>query len=195
MKAGKILRRVFAVILIIFFAALVLRIFMLSDSRTLSDIYPTKAAKTAYSEDGEKAFQTHKPANEISSDGYYGAYAICYSESTEEMQLTVRYNDSLPERYLSGSDPDNYKWELRDGEGNVISHGTVLDTAEKYRYNYIRLAFDGVSIDKETQLSLFLICEECDYPDEDTKGFVIHKAGGEFKEYRLSSAEISALED
>lgn len=193
MKIGKIIKKIVAALFVIFFAALIVRIFLLSDSRTLSDIYPTSSAADAYATAGDDAFLTHKTADEISEDGYFGAYALCYSKISGELQITARYNDSLHNRYLMGSDPQKYKWELRDGDGSVLSHGTVLDTVEKYRYNYVRLAFYDVSIGKDTTVYLFLICDECEYPEKDTKGFAVHHPGQSFTTYKLSDAERSAL--
>ena len=194
MKIGKIVKFIFAALFIVFMAAVILRIFMLKDSRTLSDIYPTEAAKTAYAEDGSSAFLTHKPADEISSDGYYSAYAIVYAPEEKELQLTVRYNDSLPERYMLGSIPENYAWELRDGDGTVIAEGTVLDIAEKYRYNYVRVAFDGVEIGDDDELYLFLISDEVQYPEADTEGLRLHGPENSFKTYKPDKSEKKTLE-
>lgn len=194
MKIGKIVKFIFAALFIVFMAAVILRIFMLKDSRTLSDIYPTEAAKTAYAEDGSSAFLTHKPAEEISSDGYYSAYAIVYAPEEKELQLTVRYNDSLPERYMLGSIPENYAWELRDGDGTVIAEGTVLDTAEKYRYNYVRVSFDGVEIGDDDELYLFLISDEVQYPEADIEGLRLHGSDTGFKTYKPDKSEKKMLE-
>ena len=194
MKIGKVVKFIFAALFIVFMAAVILRIFMLKDSRTLSDIYPTDAAKTAYAEDGSSAFLTHKPAEEISSDGYYSAYAMVYAPEEKELQLTVRYNDSLPERYMLGSIPENYAWELRDVDGTVIAKGTVLDTAEKYRYNYVRVAFNGVEIDNDDELYLFLISDEVQYPEADTEGLRLHGPENSFKTYKPDKNEKNALE-
>lgn len=194
MKIGKVVKFIFAALFIVFMAAVILRIFMLKDSRTLSDIYPTEAAKTAYAEDGSGAFLTHRPAEEISSDGYYSAYAMVYAPEEKELQLTVRYNDSLPERYMLGSIPENYAWELRDGDGTVIAEGTVLDTVEKYRYNYVRVAFDGVEIGDDDELYLFLISDEVQYPEADTEGLRLHGPENSFKTYKPDKSEKKTLE-
>lgn len=193
MKIGKIIKKIIAALFVIFFAALLIRIFMLTDSRTLSDIYPTDSAVSSYAANGDSAFLTHDTADEISDDGYFGAYAMCYDEKSDEMQITARYNDSLHEKYLMGSDPEKFVWELRDGDGNTISRGRVLDTAEKYQYNYVRLAFGGVEIGEDTQIYMFLICEECEYPDDDTEGFAVHRPNQDFKTYKLSGDEKKAL--
>lgn len=194
MKLGKIIKRIFTALFLIFMAAIIFRIFMMTDSRTLSDIYPTDAAKAAYAENGSKAFLTHKCAGEISDDGYYGAYGLVYCPEAEELQLTARFNDSLHEKYLDNTDPERYNWELRDNDGNTVAEGEVLERDEKYQYNYVRIAFDGVKIEKDTILNLFLICEEREYPEEGTEGMKIHAPTQEFKAYKLSKDEIKALE-
>ncbi len=193
MKLKKILRILFATLFIIFMGYIVFRIAMMKDSRTLSDIYATDGAISAFAEDGDGAFLTHRTAEEISGDGYFAAYAMVYIPSSRELQITARYNDSVPNRYLLGSDPDNYAWELRDADGNVLARGKILDFREKYIYNYVKLSFENIDITDDTELRLFLISEDVNYPDDGTDGLLIHRAGTDFKEYKPDKTERTAL--
>ena len=78
-----------------------IRIAMSANRGVLKDIYPTEKAIEAYEADGKEAFLTHKLSSDISPDGYFAAYAMTYAPSVGELQMTVRYNDSLPEKYIA----------------------------------------------------------------------------------------------
>ena len=59
MKAGKVVKNVFLILLLAFFALILIRIFMMEDKRTLKEIYPTDGAKAAYSQLSGDAFTYH----------------------------------------------------------------------------------------------------------------------------------------
>ena len=193
MKIKKILKFTFAALLIVFAAFIGFRIFMTSDRSTLDEVYPTEAFCKAYQRKGADAFVTYKLPYDMSEDGYFTAYSPAYEKVSEELQITVRYNDSLSENYLPGSDPETYYFELRDGEGNTISRAAVAETRERYFYNHLRLVFSDVDITGESEIYLFLCCDESQYPAEHTRGIIIkHPSFGE-KALRLSRAEKEEL--
>ena len=195
MKVGKIIKTVLLLCLAAFFAFILVRILMQSDTRTLRELYPTENARSAFEKEGEDAFSYHKMSSEISSDGYFSAYGMVYCKSTGELQLTARYNDSLMNKYLDGADEDGFRWVLYDSEGNILSDGKILDKAKKYQYNYVRIAFENVEADENTDIMLRLICEEKDYPDEDKiPNFYVHFASTEFEKYDLSAKERKLFE-
>lgn len=192
MKIGKIIKWLFFALIAAVFLFILVRIFMLDDKRTFRDIYPTESARAAYAADGEGAFSYHKLPMDISSDGYFMAYGMVYCEKSGEMQLTVKYNDSLTDIYLEGSSAEDYRWELEDENGKTVAVGKVLDTAEKYQYNYIRMAFENVKCDGE--LYLKLVCEKLGYPREgEDPNLAVHTERNTFKEYRLSKEEKEIL--
>ncbi|MBE6586957.1 MAG: hypothetical protein E7647_00920 [Ruminococcaceae bacterium] len=193
MKLGKILKICFISMLVIFLSFIAIRIFMSSDRSCLDSVFPTDAAKTAYESYGESAFTTNPIPSDMSADGYFTAYALAYCESEKELQITVRYNESLPENYLIGSDPDKYYFELRDAEGNTVSSSRTVDTKDRYFYRHLRLAFSDVESDSE--LYLFLICEECAYPADHTDGILVRHPSLESKHLKLSKNEKSALSE
>ncbi|MBE6714309.1 MAG: hypothetical protein E7575_03350 [Ruminococcaceae bacterium] len=193
MKIGKILKYIFISILVIFIAIVMIRVFMNAERSTLSDIFPTESAKKAYASQGEKAFKTHKLVKDITQDGYFTAYALSYCESAKELQITVRYNDSLPEKYLKGTSRDEYYFKLCDEDGNLIATGNILKEKHRYFYNYLRLSFDGVEITDTTHLRLYLCVDSVGYPDEDTEGLLIHYPEQKFKKLSLSKDEKKSL--
>lgn len=193
MKIFKILKIAFISAMVIFVGFLAIRMFMTSDRSALSSVYPTEDATKAYESLGNDAFKTHKLLSDMSEDGYYTAYAFTYCESEKEVQITVRYNESLSENYLVGSDPEKYYFELRDAEGNTIARSKAVDTKERYFYRHIRLAFSDVDLSDYEYVYLFLVCDECSYPAEHTEGILIHHSSMEFKTYKLSKSEKEAL--
>ena len=195
MKLGKICKYTVISILIVFLLFLAARIFMTSDRGTLEDIYPTSAAINAYEKQGEDAFSTAKIPHDMSEDGYFIAYAPIYCESEKEFQITVRYNDSLSENYLPDSDPEKYYFELRDGDGNTVSTADVVNEKELYFYNHFRLSFEGVEITEETELYIFLCCDESSYPAEHTKGIMVAHPSMTYRKASLSGKEKKLLSE
>ncbi len=193
MKLGKILKTCFVTMMVIFMSFIAIRIFMTSDRSALDTVYPTESATAAYESIGKDAFKTHSLPSDMSEDGYFTAYALTYCESEKELQITVRYNESLSENYLIGSDPENYYFELRDKDGDTIAKSRSVDTKDRYFYRHIRLAFSDVDLDDHEEIYLFLISEECSYPADHTEGILVHHPSIEFKPYKLSKSEISAL--
>ncbi len=190
MKAKRILRGVFLGICALVLILMLIRIFLMSDNKALTDIYPTENARAAYANGAE--LLSHDVFEDIADDGYYSANGIIWCPDTGELQITGRYNDSLF-NYLECADTVEFTWRLEDKGANKTYEGEVVDSAEKYIYNYRKIIFEGVEISDESELYLFL-CYEDKYPVEDkTKGLLIHIPGDEFKSYKLSKDEIEKL--
>ncbi len=193
MKLKKIIKYTFIALILVFVVFLSLRIFMTSDRSTLTDIYPTDAAKASYEKNGDSAFVTFKLPYDMSEDGYFTAYSPAYCKDGQELQITVRYNDSISENYLVGSDPDKYYFELRDSDGNTVAKASIVDEKERYFYNHFRLAFSDIEINENTELYLFLCCDECTYPADHTKGIIVVHPSFPEKDLKLSKSETDAL--
>lgn len=166
MKFRKVLRGIFLTLFFIVLGFFLFRIIFMEDKSTLKNVYPTDKAVNAYAELGDEAFKYHKVETDIASDGYYNAYAFVYIPSEKELQITTKYNDSLPTEYMEGANEDDFYWELRDENGKTVSVGKVVDKAEKYYYNYSRVVFDNVEIGDDTQLYLQLCDDAIGYPVE-----------------------------
>ncbi len=190
---GKIMKYSFFAILIILVIIIGIRIAMSANRGVLKDIYPTEKAIEAYEADGKEAFLTHKLSSDISPDGYFTAYAMTYAPSVGELQMTVRYNDSLPEKYLPGSDPESYYFKLCDSEGNTVAKSRVLSSKELYFYNHFRIVFEDIEMDEDTTLTLFLCDDESEYPADHTQGIIIHHPSMAFHRVSLSGDEKKAL--
>lgn len=196
MKIKKTVKYIFIAALAALLSFLALRIFMTSDRSTLNDVYPTESAILAYENKGAAAFTTCTIPHDMSEDGYFVAYAPAYCENVGEFQITVRYNDSLPQKYLKGSDPDKYYYELRDGDGNTVSRAKVVAEKERYFYNHFRLSFEDVEITDTTELYLFLCSDDASpspYPEDHTEGIIVTHPSISFRQLHLSSGEKKAL--
>ena len=189
MKPLKILKYVIVALLLSFMAFIAFRIMMTSDRSTLKEIVSTESAKAAYAADGDGAFLYSDIPDEMSPDGYFTAYEMAFCPAGRELQITVRYNDSLYEKYLPGSDPEKYYFVLKDKEGNVVSRATVVGEKERYFYNHFRLAFDGVVLSEESELYLFLCSDESSYPADHTEGVLLVHPSIKFSQRRLTSEE------
>lgn len=175
-----------AVVLIFILA----RIFMMDDNDTLSEIYPTENAVAAYGEGRE--FLWHEPFESIADDGYFSASGMIYCRETGELQITGRYNESLF-TYLNAPEDTEFTWKLVDKASEKEYEGVTVASETKYIYNYRRIIFEGVEINDESEVYLFL-CYGDKYPVEDeTEGLLLHIPGDKFKAYKLSKEEIAAL--
>ena len=74
----------------------VIRCFMVADKSAFAKPAATDLLKSAYS-DGESVTYSVKMHKEISEDGYFSAYGFYYTPEVGEVQLAVRWNDSVYE--------------------------------------------------------------------------------------------------
>ena len=199
MKTGKAVKKIvkgtFFVLFAAFFIFLVLRIFIMDDNAVLDEVYPTDNFTGAYAELGDGAFScTGSSSAQLSSDGYYSAFGAVYCESRKELQLTAKFNDSLLERYMPGADPESFRWELYDRDGNLISEGESVQSAERYQYNFRRLIFENVTLETGKDVLLRLVCDDEGYPEEG-KEPVCMVIDGErsLVKYKLSGKEKTLL--
>ena len=189
MKIKRILKGLFIAFVCAFLLFIAARIFLLGDNDTLSELYPTDSAISAYNA-GEN-FIYHEPFESIADDGYYSSNGFIYCESTGEVQITGRYNDSLY-TYMDAPEDTEFTWKLVDKANELEWEGEVVAGDEKYIYNYRRIIFSDVEICETSELYLFLCWGE-EYPLEETKGLLIHHPGQVLEDYKLSKEEIAAL--
>lgn len=195
MKIKRIIKYVFIAFVTVVLAFFALRIFMTDDRGTLDEVYPSEGAVKTYGEAGADSFVTYKIPYDMSEDGYYTAYSPVYIKDAKEFQITVRYNDSLYEKFLKNSTPSDYYFELRDADGKTVAKADVVAEKERYFYNYLRLSFTDIIIDGESELYLFLCCDVSDppYPADHNKGIIIKHPSFAEKTVKLSKSEIEAL--
>ena len=193
MNIGKFTKNFFIVIVAMLLIAIFGRVFMMEDNDLLSELRATEGAVSAYKADPENAFFTHKLSEKLTHDGYYSANGFVYIKESGEIQITARYNDSLY-GYFDTPETTEFTYTIVDTSTDTVYEGEVVERGEKYMYNYDKLVFKNVEIGEESELLLFLHFED-KYPVEDeSKGLLIHHPAQEFKAYKLSKTEKTALE-
>lgn len=197
MKPLKILKFIIVAMLLSFVGFIAFRIMMTSDRSTLKEICLTESNIAAYKADGKDAFLASDIPNDMSADGYYTAYAMTFCPEGEEIQITVRYNDSLFEKYLPGATAGNIYFVLKDKDGNEVSKAKTLAEKERYFYNHLRLSFEDVVLSEDSELYLFLCCDESDppYPANHNKGILLVHPSVGFEKRKLSAAEKELFEN
>ncbi len=179
------------VVFIIFFlnALIIFRCCFAAERFTLSRITPTEALTAAYRADPSLTMWTHDPIREISEDGDMTVYAIVYIPSIRELQLTVRYNDSVTS-YNSLPEDTVFTFALRDSDSGGVTPASVADAEKKLMYNYRRLVFDGVDFTDTNILTLVMLAG-----DEEISADIVHHADQNvvLEPYKLSGAEKKLL--
>ena len=93
----------------------------------------------------------YKHKDNLTSDGKFAASHIYYIPSENQVQVTVRYNNStikmLLEDYSLSDEPEfePFVFTLTDGMGNTYTEYKYI-SGTKNMYNYRRLVFDGIDL-------------------------------------------------
>ncbi len=146
----------------------------------IKSIYFTDELTELYNKNGgeigaltQKLLDSRSFGFDDSGDGNFYCKYMIYIPETEELQLTLRYNvslmDAIKDEYnveLSPDGENNFNFSLvaartsdiaDDKSPNTIKYGTPIDAsvvAQEYdsfmMYRYIKLVFDGVSLDTDT---------------------------------------------
>ncbi len=95
----RVLKVLFLLLILFVYAILFFRLCSGSPPKSLTRLIWTESMLTAYVQAGEDFIvYSQEPAEHIAQDGYFGVYDIRYIPATEELQLTVRYNNSSTEK-------------------------------------------------------------------------------------------------
>lgn len=131
-------------------AMFVIRCFMVADKSVFSKPMPTDLLKSAYS-DGESVTYTVDIQKEISDDGYFSAYAFYYTPESGEVQLAVRWNDSVYE-YTDIAAGHEFSFYLLNETTGAKYPMTAVESKDKNIYNFRRLTAEGVSLGENEQM-------------------------------------------
>lgn len=95
----RVLKVLFLLLILFVYAILFFRLCSGSPPKSLTRLIWTESMLTAYAQAGEDFIvYSQEPAEHIAQDGYFGVYDIRYIPAAEELQLTVRYNNSSTEK-------------------------------------------------------------------------------------------------
>lgn len=188
--AGRIAKGL--VIFVIFFlnALFILRCCFAADKHTLSAIVPTDALRAAYAaSDGDVELLTHELVREISENGYMSLYSFVWCPDAREVQITVRYNESVYS-YNELSEDAPLRFVLTDSVTGAQYAPAEFGSEEKLMYRYRRLVFSGVDVSEGSDLTLIMLSGDTEISRD-----VIHYADQNvvLEPYKLSRAERESL--
>ena len=186
-KTGRIAKIVVITILYILIGLFIFRCCFAANHSTLSDLYPSEGLIAACADGEIPAMQTHDVVTEVSQDGNIACYAFVYIPEIREVQVTVRYNDSIYGRKSLPPEAE-FTFRLTDSDTKEEISGTVADTKTIWMYTYHRLVFRDVTISDTNDLLLQMYAGDTSvavdvihYKDQNVVWKPYHLSGGEQK--------------
>ena len=171
---GSILKYTVTAFIVLVFALVFFRIAIANDTKLAKSFIWTPESVAAYNEKGsltvisqELSGYTLRDENgtviesvsydELSEDGLFKTGNFMYVKETNELLVTVRYNDTCEEEFCKAYslDPNAgeiFVFELTDGEKTYGEYSFVTD--ERFVYHYKRLIFKNVDLDSAGKLVL-----------------------------------------
>lgn len=183
----KFVKRFATVIILMLCAMFVVRCLMVSDKSEFSKPAATELLKQAYA-DGESVTYTAKQYKEISDDGYYSAYGFYYTPESGEVQVAVRWNDSVYE-YTGMEEGHEFSFYLLNETTGAKYPAAAVEAKDKNIYNFRRLVAEGVSLEENEALSVVM-----ELRDEHESVHPVKYAEQPFKEYKLPSSVRKEIE-
>ena len=174
-RLGKLLKKVLIIAIIAVLGLLAFNM-MKQDHKELEELIKTDAFNEAYLVSND--VRTHAPGgnNGFSENGGLYSYSLYYIESAGYLQITVRYNEKhmadVKENYPT-FDVDTIHYTLTDQNGTKYD-ATVVKTASKYHYEYLKLEFTGVDFGENT-LKLNMVIDVLSDVVGDKNSVVLHK--------------------
>lgn len=188
-RAGKIAKTVIAAIVLVLNGLFIFRCCIADDKSILDTLAVTGSLRAVYASDPDTEMLTHEPPYEIAENGYMSAYALVIIPEAEQVQITVRYNDSI---YSYNNIPEGsaFAYTLNDSVTGEEISGTIAAAEERWMYNYRRLIFEGVTLNETNNLTVKIW-----YDDAPITSQLIHHADQNIvlEPYKLSRAEKEAL--
>lgn len=186
--AGRIAKGIVVAFVAIFNIMFIFRCCVAADQSHLDTLIATDALRTAYA-DGDAGIITHDMAAEIAENGYMSCYAFAWSPEAKEVQITVRYNNSVYEYNALPQDAE-FSYTLTDSVSGTVYEPTVIQEDSFWMYNHRRLVFSGVKMSEESDLVVKMI-----YNGEEISFETIHYADQNVvnEPYKLSRSEKKAL--
>ncbi len=150
----KIVKRVLVFIIFAICALLIWRVIVLSDKSKLSTLEITDSISQTI-KSGEAKVLTSDIYQELSASGYFCAYGLYYDPVSKELQITVRWNDSIYKKSSSISDGAEFDFFIsNETSGNKYEVFSILKSDKNLMYNYRKLIFTGVEAEDSSQISL-----------------------------------------
>ncbi len=182
----KFIKRLATAIVLIICGMFVLRCCLVADKSVFDELYATDALTSAYA-DGAMDVQTVPVEKEIADDGYFSAYAFYFIPETGDVQITVRWNDSVYE-YTSMDAGHEYTFHLLNETTGETFPLTSLDAKKRWMYSYRKLSVTGVSLGETDTLTVVM-----ELRDGFESKQVVRYGEQPLEEYKLSGGDKKAL--
>lgn len=182
----KAIKRVATAILFIICGMFVLRCCMVADKSVFDDLTATPTLVSAYA-DGNMTVKTVKVEAEIADDGYFSAYSFYFVPENGEVQITVRWNDSVY-NYTDMTEGHEYSFHLLNETTGETFPLTALESKKRSIYNYRKLDAVGVNLGDSDKLTVVMELRD---GFESTQ--VIRYAEQPLEVHKLSGGEKKAL--
>lgn len=150
----KFVKRFATVIVLALCAMFVIRCLMVADKSTFSKPAATDSMKAAYA-DGESVTYTAKQYKEISDDGYFSAYSFYYTPESGEIQVAVRWNDSVYD-YTDMEHGHEFNFYILNETTGEKFPAVAAEAKDKNIYNFRRLIATGVSFADTDAISVVM---------------------------------------
>ena len=134
----------------------------------------------------------------MTSDGTFTVTNLRWIAAAGQLQLTVRYNDSLAreieDEFSLGAEPEGeyLTFAVRDDLGTVYTAFEYI-TDDVFVYNYRRLAFDGINLDRCQTLRLeayYVGYVDYNSSSAPLNTLVIYDASQGLEQYELKDSEL-----
>lgn len=149
---GKAIKWAAAAVVLILCALMIWRCWLVADKSVFSKPVATDTLETAW-KNGETDFLTvSRLEREISEDGYFTAYGLWYHPASGEVQLAVRWNDSV---YSYTDMPEGWEYSfylLNETTGDTYP-AQVTEKKDRLMYHYRHLAVPDVQVGSDEQLT------------------------------------------
>jgi len=152
-KTGRIAKITVIVILYILIGLFIFRCCFAANHSTLSDLHPTDSLIAAAADGEIPDMLTHDVVSEVAPDGNMACYAFVYIPEIREVQITVRYNDSIFEKESLPADTA-FTFTLTDSDTKAEVTGEIVATESIWMYTYQRIVFRDVAISDTNDLLL-----------------------------------------
>ncbi len=182
----KIVKKCAVIIIFILCFMFILRCCMVADKSTFDELYITDRLRDAYS-DGELVIKTVNVEEEIADDGYFCAYALFYSPETGDVQITVRWNDSVYD-YTDMATGHEYSFYILNETTGERFPATAIDSIKKTLYNYRKLSAENVNVSEGDRLTVVMELRD---GFESTQ--VVRYGEQPFKEYKIPKKLLAEL--
>ena len=182
----KIIKQIATAILFIICGMFIFRCCMVADKSIFDELFATDTLVTAYT-DGDFAVKTVKVEKEIADDGYFSAYAFYFIPETGEVQVTVRWNDSVYE-YTDMTQGHEYVFHLLNEATGETFPLTTLEAKKRAIYNYRKLTASAVNLGDADTLTVVMELRD---GFESTQ--VVRYGEQPFEDYKLSGGDKKTL--